>query len=83
MIGKNVKHGSHEKKNEVDFEKKVNLDGSTAEIITDHRNKRVEICEYDARGDNVVRVYGVFEAISEISDDEIDSYIDMLNSKYK
>ena len=77
------KYESGEKNNEVEFKRKVIPDGSYAVIITDHRNNRVEICEYDASGDNVVRVYGRFEKVTPISDDEIDTYIDKLNSKYK
>ena len=76
-------HRSGKEKNKVEFQKKVHPDGSYAEVITDHQNNRVEICEYDASGDNVVRVYGTFEKITPISDDEIDTYIDKINSKYK
>lgn len=50
-------HESCEKKSEVEFEKKVNPDGSYAEIITDHQNKSGEIREYDAQGNCVDAVY--------------------------
>lgn len=83
MIQMKPNHESREKKNQVAFEKKVNTDGSYVEIITDPQNNRVEICEYDAQGDSVIRVYGRFEEFPEISDDELDSYIDELESKYK
>lgn len=83
MIQMKPNHESREKKNQVAFEKKVNTDGSYVEIITDPQNNRVEICEYDASGDNVVRVYRTFEKVTPISDDEIDTYIDKINSKYK
>lgn len=68
MAEMKANHESGEKNNEVEFKKKVNPDGSYAEIITDHQNNRVEICEYDASGDNVVRVYGIFEKVTPISD---------------
>ena len=51
------KYESGEKNNEVEFKRKVNLDGSYAEIITDHQNKRGEIREYDAQGNCVNAVY--------------------------
>lgn len=76
-------HESDKEKNGVEFQKTLHPDGSYVEIITDHRNNRVEICEYDASGDNVVRVYGTFEKVTPILDDEIDTYIDKINSKYK
>ena len=50
-------HESCEKKSEVEFEKKVNPDGSYSEIIIDHQNKRVEIREYDPLGNCVNAVY--------------------------
>ena len=74
---------SGEEKNNVEFQKTVHPDGSYEEVITDHQNNRVEICKYDANGDNIVRVYGTFEKVTLISDDEIDTYIDKINSKYK
>lgn len=50
-------HESYKNKNEVEFKKKVNPDGSYAEIITDHKNKRAEIREYDAEGNCINSVY--------------------------
>ena len=50
-------HESSEKRNEVEFERKVNSDGSYAEIITDYQNKRAEIREYDAEGSCLNSVY--------------------------
>ena len=51
------KYESSEKNNEIEFKRKVNLDGSYAEIITDYQNKRAEIREYDAEGSCLNSVY--------------------------
>ena len=56
----NPVYESNKEENEVEFQKTVRPDGSYVEIITDHRNNRVEFAEYDAQGNCVQRVYGSF-----------------------
>lgn len=48
---------SCEEESEVEFEKKVNPDGSYAEIITDQQDNWGEIREYDTEGNCVNAVY--------------------------
>ena len=59
----------------VETHKSVNPDGSYVEAITDHRNNRVEITEYDARGNRTVTTYGSFIEVPEVSDDDLNNYI--------
>ena len=44
-------------KSGVEFEKRINPDGSYVEFTTDHQNKRGEIREYDAQGNCVNSTY--------------------------
>lgn len=62
----------------VEVQKTVNPDGSYVEVITDHRNNRAEIKEYDAHGNWVRSTHGTFSDEPKISDDEVDDFIDYL-----
>lgn len=64
-----------EEESTVEVRKTVNPDGSYVEVITDHRNNRAEINEYDAQGNWVSSTHGTFSDEPEISDDDFDDYI--------
>lgn len=73
-----ILHGfevDEEDESSVEIRKNVNPDGSYAEVITDHRNNRVEIREYDAQGNWVRSTHGTFSDESEVSDDDLGDYI--------
>lgn len=52
-------------------------------IVEPEKATRGVIRELDENGDLVRETWGTFEKVDPISDEDIDTYIDNLNSKYK
>lgn len=61
---------------------KIYLDDNN-NIVEPEKATRGVIRELDEKGNLVRETWGTFKKVEPISDDEIDTYIDKLDSKYK